>query len=289
MINSVAVHDGVFHADDVFAVAILTLLNPELTVIRSRNTEVLAGVDLRVDVGGAYNDASGDFDHHMTGGADNRTNGIPYASCGLIWRHFGMELAKSKFCFDHIDKKLIQSIDAIDSGFSFAEIDGEFIHYNISDAVDSFNPVWFQEEQDYDGSFARAILYAKEVIMNELRKAEGFERSHEYVYAKLDDNVNPYYIVFDRYVPWQQIITNETDLLYVLFPASTGDWRIRAVPTYLGSFDSRKPLPKSWGGKRDNELIELSGVEDALFCHPARFIAGATTLEGAIALVEAAL
>lgn len=288
-IESIAVHDGVFHADDVFAVAIVRLLYPHIKIIRSRSSEELQNVDLRIDVGGVNDHESGDFDHHLTEGAGVRNNSIPYASCGLIWKKFGIRLAKTKFCFEHIDKKIIQSIDAIDCGFSYGEDELQFIHFNVSDIIDSFNPVWHQENVDHDTAFLEAVGVAERILSNELVKAEGFEKSREYIYSILDETDNPFYVVLDKYVPWQQIITRETDLLFVIFPSTTGDWRVRCVPRHLGSFESRKPLPRTWAGLRETELAEVCGISDALFCHPACFIAGAGSLEGALAMVEAAL
>ena len=92
----IAVHDGVFHADDVFAVAILKIINEDIEIIRTRDDEVLATADMRLDVGGRYNPETGDYDHHLVQGAGERKNGIPYASCGLIWKHFGMQIAKTR-------------------------------------------------------------------------------------------------------------------------------------------------------------------------------------------------
>src|SRR5687768_9738743 len=88
----VATHDGSFHADDVFAVAALRRLDPDLEIVRSRDREVIAAADVRVDIGLKDDPDSGDFDHHQKGGAGARGNGIPYASFGLVWRRHGAEL-----------------------------------------------------------------------------------------------------------------------------------------------------------------------------------------------------
>jgi uncharacterized UPF0160 family protein len=42
-----------------------------------------------LDVGDIYNPDQFRFDHHQAGGAGKRENDISYASCGLIWKHFG--------------------------------------------------------------------------------------------------------------------------------------------------------------------------------------------------------
>ncbi len=286
---TIAVHDGVFHADDVFACAIIKMVHNTITVIRSRDDNEIEGADFRIDVGGKYDPHTGDFDHHMTEGAGERKNGIPYASCGLVWKDLGIKLAKTKYRWEYIDRKIIQSIDAIDCGYSVEDTKPEIIHYNISDMIDAYNPVWFEETFDHDTAFHQAVNHAETILKNELKRAEGFELAKDLVYEAIDNAVNPHYIVLEKYCPWQHIVINETDIMFVIFPSTTGDWRVRAVPRFLGSFESRKSLPKTWAGKRNEELSEITGVADATFCHPARFIAGAQSKSGALKLVEQAL
>ncbi|MFU0784699.1 MAG: hypothetical protein ACFWT2_16660 [Thermoanaerobacterium thermosaccharolyticum] len=50
-----------------------------------------------------------------------------------------------------------------------------------------------------------------------------------------------------------------------------------------------KKLPKAWMGKRDKELQDITGVNDAVFCHTGRFIAAAESLEGIIKLAKLAI
>ncbi len=259
-------------------------------IIRSRDEDVIAEADFRVDVGGRYDLHSGDFDHHMTHGAGERENGIPYASCGLVWKDLGMRVARTACQWEYIDRKLIQSIDAIDCGYTVDRgYHQEVQHYSVSDMIDAYNPVWFDSETTHDEAFSRAVSQAQVILQHELKRAEGFEKAKGLVHDAIDAAVNPHYIVLERYCPWQHIVINETDILYVIFPSTTGDWRVRAVPRFLGSFESRKPLPASWAGKRNHELAEVTGISDATFCHPARFIAGAHSRGGAIELVELAL
>ena len=85
----VATHDGKFHADDVFATALLKHLYPDVEIIRSRDPKILATADLRYDVGGKYYANTYDFDHHQAGFNTARPNGILYSSFGLLWHHLG--------------------------------------------------------------------------------------------------------------------------------------------------------------------------------------------------------
>ena len=74
-----------------------------------------------------------------------------------------------------------------------------------------------------------------------------------------------------------------------MFPDADGTWRAQCVPPTPGSFDKRKPLPGEWAGKRGAELAEITGVEDAIFCHIGVWICGAVSEEGALALAKLAL
>jgi len=51
-------HDGPFHADDVFADAVLRAALSEVQLTRSRDTAVIASADLVFDVGGIYDPAA---------------------------------------------------------------------------------------------------------------------------------------------------------------------------------------------------------------------------------------
>ncbi len=113
----VATHDGSFHADEVFALAALTLLDEPIEIVRTRDREVMAGCDLRVDVGFDYDPAAGNFDHHQREFSETRANGIGYASFGLIWREYGERVCGGDAeLAAQLDQSLVQGIDANDTG-----------------------------------------------------------------------------------------------------------------------------------------------------------------------------
>src|SRR4051812_13143050 len=93
-IKRVVTHYRDFHADDVFGIAVIKMLFPKVEVIRSEYADMnkINAADIKVDIGGKYDSEKLEFDHHQPEGAGFRENGIPYASCGLVWNHFGMEL-----------------------------------------------------------------------------------------------------------------------------------------------------------------------------------------------------
>ena len=75
----------------------------------------------------------------------------------------------------------------------------------------------------------------------------------------------------------------EEKVLYVLYPESTSPeskWRIQAVPVTKDGFDSRKALPHSWRGLRDDKLDEVTAVQGGVFVHASGFIGGNRSWQG---------
>jgi uncharacterized UPF0160 family protein len=64
---------------------------------------------------------------------------------------------------------------------------------------------------------------------------------------------------------------------------------LHIVPVEPNSFRARKDLPSSWAGLRGAELAKVCGVDDAVFCHNARFIGGAQSLKGAMQMAALAV
>src|SRR5690349_10931316 len=160
----VATHPGNFHADDVFAVAVLGLAHGPLEVVRTRDEAALAAADFRVDIGWRSDPATGDFDHHQRGGAGERPNGIRFASFGLVWRAYGARLCDgSQTVADRIDEVLVQGVDANDTGQTISQptIDGAG-PFTVSMAISACNPNWDEPSTgaDKDAAFAQALDFA---------------------------------------------------------------------------------------------------------------------------------
>jgi uncharacterized UPF0160 family protein len=281
MVKTIAVHDGSFHADDVFAAAALRIIYPDARIIRTRDVEELRKADFRVDVGGRHDPLNGDFDHHQNESVGVRENGIPYASIGLIWKHYGNQITGNPLVTDSLDQKLIQIIDANDNGYSMPWDGQETVPYSISRMVESFNPTWEDLNPDYLTAFEEVTVIAKRILQNEIKKMRGRDKAKDLVIRAMKESDGMPYILLDRACPWQDLVVEHSDALYVVHPSATGDWRIRAVPKTKGGFELRKPLPKAWAGLREQDLRELTGVAGAKFCHKERFIASAETQEDA--------
>ena len=178
--KTVATHNGKFHTDDVFAIAILKLIYPKIRVIRTRDEKIYSKADARVDVGLKHDHKTKDYDHHQKGGAGESANGIPYASAGLIWKYYGMELAKSKSIFEYVDGKLMQHIDANDIGIRTFEAE-KVEPYRIDDVVGRMNPDWMEDMNIADKRFNEAVKLAIGVLKNEIKEGRSREKAREYL------------------------------------------------------------------------------------------------------------
>jgi len=288
----VATHPGNFHADDVFAVAVLELVHGRLEVLRTRDPERQAAADLRVDVGGRHDPATGDFDHHQRGGAGERENGIRYASFGLVWRAHGEALAGSPDAAAAIDERLVCGVDANDVGQTLIEpLIGDIRPMSVSGVIAALNPAWDEalSPEEEDARFAQAVALAREMLERELAGAAAFGRARDLVAAAIRRAEDPRVIELGSNMPWRDaVVTSAPEALYVVYPKSDG-WGAQAVPRELGSFENRLSFPADWRGRSGGDLASATGVDDAVFCHAAGFYASAGSRDGIVALVAASI
>ena len=292
----VATHPGSFHADDVFAIAALRLAaardGEAVVVVRTRDAAAQAAADARVDVGGRDDPATGDFDHHQKGGAGERANGIRYASFGLVWRHVGPRLTGSEEAAASIDERLVQGVDANDTGQTIMEslVDG-VRPMTVSGMIAALNPAWDEDltPEEEDARFEEAVALATQVLERQLAGSAAFHRARQLVVDAIGRAEDPRLIELDRNMPWREtVVEGAPEALLVLYPKSDG-WAMQAVPVQAGSFDNRLDLPPAWAGLSGAELAAATGVDDAIFAHAAGFYASAGSREGIIALATLAL
>jgi uncharacterized UPF0160 family protein len=288
----VATHPGTFHADDVFAIAVLGLVHGPLEVVRTRDAATQDGCDIRVDVGGRSDPATGDYDHHQKGGAGERPNGIRYASFGLVWREVGERLAGGADAARAIDERLVQGVDANDTGQTISEALVDDVRpMTVSGVVAAMNPSWDEQltaEQE-DARFAEAVALATGIVERELAGAAAFARAQQLVRDAIGRAGDPRVIELDRNMPWREaVVTGAPEALFVLYPKSDG-WGMQAVPLELGQFANRRDLPAEWAGLSGDELAAVTGVADAVFCHSSRFYVSARSREGIAELARRAL
>ena len=293
--NKMAVHNGVFHADDVFAVAFMKDIIENLEIIRTRDEEILKTCDIVADVGG------GKYDHHQ---ADKRLreDGIPYCAFGLLWEDFGESYVKKQFpnltneeqqkqVVQNVAYEFITQIDASDNGVDINTY--EIPITTISNVISSFMP-FDAVGEEVDRAFFQAVDFAKEFFYKIVHKYVAYYDNMNYVQEQLEKQPikESHILLLEKHVGWKDALLNldkEEDVHFVVFQDITGSWRVQTVPRSVKSFESRYDLPKSWGGLRDEALTQETGISGCIFCHPSLFICGNETKEGALAMAQKAI
>ncbi len=291
---AVATHSGTFHADDVFAYAVLrAATRGDLTLTRSRDAAVLERADLLFDVGGVCDPDRRRYDHHMRD-KPLRPDGIPFSSLGLIWQDYGRASLEA-FCpgigpveadavWRMLDQGLIRDIDISDNGAAPST------PAHVALLLESWNPFYTEPERGETEAYLEAVEVAGQILCRSCRQAYAAVQATDMVAEAARTAADPRILTLEIKVPWEDAIFDLalTAALYIVRPAGAA-WSVNAVPPERGSFAQRKPLPDAWAGLRDAELAALTGVADATFCHPARFVCGAKSRAGALALARLAV
>lgn len=255
-------HSGKFHADDVFAAALLTYLNPHLQIIRGNSVPAdFNGIVF--DIGG------GEFDHHQTD-RKLREDGTPYAAFGLLWKEFGGLILDGADAIK-FDEDFIKPID-----FS----DNTGCHYIISSIIEDFNPSWDSDENP-DEAFDKAKVFALTILYNRFENIKSVKRAEGMVLAALEqmeDNI----LILPRSAPWKSYVDAST-VEFVIYPSNRGGFNAQGVPD--PKQEDQKTLkiyfPEEWAGLRDSELEKTSGITGLRFCHNSLFLVAADTIEAA--------
>ncbi|QRF61827.1 MYG1 family protein [Variovorax paradoxus] len=303
---TVAVHGNSFHADDVFAAAVLMALHPGATLIRTRDMKRIAAADFAIDVGGEWDPARGRFDHHQKGFAEHRPSGVVYASSGLVWLAHGLDLIRQRLpgideqialrVRDAIDDELVQHLDMADTG----ALNAAPGYFGISAMVSAFNTsrseegaagappaiaalelAQFKTVMGFMGLFIDRLM----VRFSDKFAGESLVRQGELL---ADGKI---LVLKTSGLSWSGVVCAEMpDVLFVVYPETPGgQHQVRVAPIEPQSFVARRDLPSAWAGLRNQDLAAVTGVDDAVFCHNNLFIAGAGSLAGAIGLAQAAV
>ena len=288
----IGTHSGAFHADDVFAVATLSMLYPDYEIYRSRDPEVWAKCDYLVDVGGSYDHEQKIYDHHFKNGP-TYDDGLKMSSIGLIWKHYGAEICGSELIADRVCRRLIRQFDAIDNGVALTKSISAFEdthEVSLSGAIGMMNP---QDHSKADNVFAGEVIRARLLLQASIAQAKHWVDSKESLVHALKKALdsNSAYIVVPEGCKWIEHLFNSEgneSILYAIFPNGE-KYYVRTVPSAPGEFSNRKDFPKAWAGLNNEAFSEVAGIPDGVFCHHGLFICAAGSLESAIKLVEDAI
>lgn len=280
-------HSGPFHADDVFAGALLRILygndfgikrlnNHELTDEMFKDPEIII-----FDIGGNRTP----FDHHYSG-SPVRGNGIPYSSFGLIWA----KLASYKYSatlLSKVDEKLVMGIDAADCGVNRQV--SLYDTYNVVDLIGHMTPLWTESSSpsDFNRLYEQAVTFAKRVLLRLIDFEQSKIDAFVIVKRAFEDAIrgSSQIMILNRAVPWKSHLFDLEQnyyarynkfIKYVIHPSARGGYKVISVP--INSPDdkeNRAKFPIEW--HVDCKLAS----PDAIFVHQYGFCGDAHTLDGA--------
>lgn len=202
----------------------------------------------------------------------------------------------------------IEPVDALDNGVNaYATEKPRYSLNNMSlqSVVGCLSPLPLEDNSDeaFDAQFQKASDLMGMAFEAQVRSlALGWYPSRENVRRAFEDrfqyDAKGRILVLNEPAFWKEFLTafeqestargESAEVLYVLYPTPDST-RIQAVPVAPDSFESRKPLPASWRGVRDEELSKVTGVDGGVFVHASGFIGGNKTFEGALEMAKKAL
>lgn len=275
-------HAGLFHADEVFAVAELLMLfevQLERTILRDKDLEdYLSDYDgFVLDIGRKRDPINLQYDHHHT--ELTRIDGYPYATAGLIWADYGHQIVRKYYpdsdidlIWKWVDEKLIKGIDAHDDDAAY-ELNavckaGEVEVKSLSNVISTYNHTDVNDHDEQYIRFAAAVDLATVMLKSEMDYAAKVSVSLKGFEATFDGEL----CIMDKGGPWQHAIDlKHPYVLYVLAPSNHpgSPYSLTAVPVKPGSRKVKAPILRGdftgfihkgqWiaGGEKD-DLIKLA-------------------------------
>lgn len=287
----IATHNGVFHADEVFAIAVLQIYfeqqSKKIKIIRTRDLKLVSKCHMAVDIGGKYDSATNQFDHHQKNKPTGRKNLIPYASFGLIWKHFGRKIVSNKKVHEKVENKLVLPIDALDNGVAISEPKFAGLReFGVTQSLSALGVAY--KDGNLDLAFQKALEFAKLIISGEIIKAESKVKDEKAVTSEIVRQMEPEILILEKYYSWDSVVSKYKKIKLVIFPDSfSNNWCIQVAKDDPDKFDSdRISFPSTWRGLFDRELANISGTTDSVFCHAGGFFAVARSKESAIELAS---
>ena len=279
--KSLGTHDGVFHADEVTACALLILfgLIDENNIFRSRELNVLNHCEFVCDVAGEYDEDRKKFDHHQ---ADYEG---PLSSAGMILLYLKNQKILSQKEYDLFNDALIIGVDAHDNG-KHKQIHGNCL---FSDVVDNFNPISYEATpKERDQAFHEALQF----VLGHLERFWNRYKDRQQCRQIVEDCMrnSKECLMFDEAIPWLDLFFELGgefhSAVFVVMPS--GDhWKLRGIPPSSDNkMAVRVPQPKEWAGRLESELKQISGIPGAIFCHKQQFISVWETKQDALKAME---
>ncbi len=304
-IINILTHPGSFHADDIFSTALLKLYfkykdkNVVLKLKRSDKKTDIEKADIVYDIGRIYDEKKLRFDHHQGGDNLIRENGIRYASFGLLFKKYGIELISLisknknknflKKVFAELERILILDIDAMDNGQ--LTYDRKYKDVDIFTISNYFRITGIIDHQDnskiLDKRFNELVNLSINILNNMITYSINRINEDEAVFKVYKKSKDKRIICFENSYD-VRLLGQYKEPLVSIYKDKRGNWSAKVVENPGKLYDSRYLFPKQWRGLYEKDLEKVSGVEGAVFCHLVGFLCVNKTKEGLLKMIHRA-
>ena len=223
----IATHNGVFHADEVSAVALLKIFNDdEIEVERvPHQFDNFSKYDMVIDISKKY-DGKKYFDHHQNKGGKS--------SAGLIWDYIGVNKDYPKL------SELIKLIDDNDVGIQKAK------DFEFSSLVKCFNSSNINSDAQ-DENFHKAVDFAMTIFNSILNMEDEREDAYDIIKNSFIFDSNSSIIELSRYTRhWNSYLNGNLtpNIKAVVWEdEDSNNYKVMITPKFAGSFElTRKPF-----------------------------------------------
>ena len=227
------------------------------------------------------------------------SDGQPYSSFGLIWKHFGRDyLAAFGVPEAHIetvhasfDVSFVLPIDLVDNGALSPSVAGVLGGLTLPVLLETLKPVFDETDPEADDrAFHNALSIARAFVEARIEKSAAKLRAEALVHQAIVNAGEGRVLELPMGMPFRPAIVKAgaDHLLFVVHPRDK-DWCLTTIRRADEGFEVRADLPAAWAGLTNADLEAACGVKGATFCHNGRFVAAAKTREAALAMAELAV
>jgi len=259
---NILTHNGLFHSDEVFAIALLIHFFAEsksVNIIRSRDESIINLFEnsedyFMLDIGSDYNPMKRNFDHHQ------RSEDVEEkASVMLIFDYLLSTRNITKDLYDFLKENLIQFLSNWDLGLE--QHTANYTHKPLPTIISSFNRYNVSIEVE-NIQFRKALNIALSVIENEeeafkqlVEAKQGFVQ-----HTALKDGV----IMFNDYNPQYTKLLKQCEGVRFYIHPMKNNWVVKTTNSFTN------PLPI------------VNDKNDLVFTHKNRFLSIFKTKDAAI-------
>lgn len=257
--NTIVVHDGVFHADEVFGVAYMQLMRDHLSLIPLKVIRTHRVGEYMTEENGYIVADIGKtrFDHHFPENVKKtRSNGVPYAAFGLLVKEFH-EGFLSSFEYELFDKKFIEPIDYNDNNGGGNQ---------LAFAISVFNKTWDNNDPNAQTvNFFEAVKFATVLLKRVIKTIKALSKAKKIALYSFPDGDTIY---LDEYAPITEFLV-DSEVMFVGSPSMRGGYQIISIKDSTGN--NKKLFPERFRGY--NPDGNTSNEYGMTFCHSSGFIA----------------